>query len=161
MSDGQQQALVDRPDVPVMFVATGDDQPSITRAGAELEETIGSLSRRRFYGVFDPIRREYRACVERRRDDDPGALGLDLPAQSDGCRAVLVNAAIELAHCLRRSHGSTSIHTGVTPPAAAVTAKVLQGRTEPQRAQEIDCAAVQLRDGSVAEATRPSKHVRA
>lgn len=79
MSDGQQQqALVDRPDVTVMFVATGDDQPSITRAWAELEETVGSLRGRRFYGVFDPIRREYRACVERRPDDDPEALGLEL-----------------------------------------------------------------------------------
>jgi hypothetical protein len=78
MSDGQQQTVVERPDVPVMFVAAEADQPSITRAWTELEETVGSLRGRRFYGVLDPIQREYRACVERRADDDPEALGLEL-----------------------------------------------------------------------------------
>ena len=78
MSDGPQETLVDRPDVPVMFVATGDDQPGITRARAELEDTVGSLRGRKFYGVFDPVRREYHAYVERRPGDDPEAVGLEL-----------------------------------------------------------------------------------
>ena len=78
MSDGPHETLVDRPDVPVMFVATGDDQPAITRAWAELEDTVGSLRGRKFYGVFDPVRREYHACVERRPGDDPEAVGLEL-----------------------------------------------------------------------------------
>lgn len=53
MSEEQQQTLVERHDVPVMFVRTEDDQPSITRAWAELEEVVGSLRGRKFYGVFD------------------------------------------------------------------------------------------------------------
>jgi hypothetical protein len=68
--------VVERPDVPVMFVRTADDQPSITRAWAELEGTIGSLRGRKFYGLFDPVGREYRACVELQPGDDPDALGL-------------------------------------------------------------------------------------
>lgn len=78
MSEERQQTLVERPEVPVMFLRAQDDQPSITRAWAELEEVVGSLRGRKFYGVFDPVNREYRACVERRSDDDPEALGLQL-----------------------------------------------------------------------------------
>ena len=61
-----------------MFVRTADDQPSITRAWAELEEAIVSLRGRKFYGMFDHVGREYRACVERQFHDDPEALGLEL-----------------------------------------------------------------------------------
>ncbi|MGN6168788.1 MAG: hypothetical protein ACTHQQ_11555, partial [Solirubrobacteraceae bacterium] len=84
VSKEQQQALVERPEVPVMFMRTEDDQPSITRAWAELEEAVGSLRGRKFYGVFDPVSREYRACVERRVDDDFEALGLELAAVAGG-----------------------------------------------------------------------------
>jgi hypothetical protein len=73
-----EDVVIERPDVPVMFVCTAADQPSITRAWAELEEAIGSLRGRKFYGLFDPVRHDYRACVERRSGDDPAALGLEL-----------------------------------------------------------------------------------
>ncbi len=61
-----------------MFKRADDRQQSITRAWAELEQALGSLRGRRFYGVLDPESREYRACVERRRGDDPQRLELEL-----------------------------------------------------------------------------------
>jgi hypothetical protein len=67
-----------------MCKRTGDEQAAITRAWAELEEAVGSLRGRRFYGVFDPTSREYRACAELRPDDDPDALGLDTSTISGG-----------------------------------------------------------------------------
>ena len=77
-SSERESVVVERPEVPVMFVCAANDQPSITRAWADLEETIGSLRGRKFYGLFDSVRREYRACVEPRHGDDPEALGLEL-----------------------------------------------------------------------------------
>ncbi len=73
----QQHTVVERVDVGVMFKRTTDQQVAITQAWAELEETVGSLRGRKFYGVFDPKSREYRACVELRGGDDPAALGLE------------------------------------------------------------------------------------
>lgn len=61
-----------------MFKRADDQQQSITRAWAELEQALGSLRGRRFYGVLDPESREYRACVELRRGDDPQMLELEL-----------------------------------------------------------------------------------
>jgi hypothetical protein len=61
--------IVERDDVPVMFERAADDQAAITRAWAELEDAVGSPRGRRFYGVFDPAGREYRACVELREGD--------------------------------------------------------------------------------------------
>lgn len=80
-----QQTLVERVEVAVMFVRATDDQPSITRAWAELEAAIGSLRGRKFYGLFDPTSREYRACVKRRSGDDPEAIGLE-PGELPGGR---------------------------------------------------------------------------
>ena len=60
-----------------MFKRTGEDQASITRVWTELEETIGSLRGRKFYGAFDPVSHEYRACVELRDGEDHQALGLE------------------------------------------------------------------------------------
>jgi DNA-binding transcriptional MerR regulator len=74
----ESEPVVERVDVPVMFKRATDDQASITRAWTELEEAIGSLRGRKFYGVFDPRSNEYRACVELRGGDDPQALGLEL-----------------------------------------------------------------------------------
>ena len=71
-----------------MFVRAIDDQPSITRAWAELEGAVGCLRGRRFYGLFDPTSGEYRACVERWSGDDPEALGLELGALPGGRYAV-------------------------------------------------------------------------
>lgn len=81
----EEQTLVDRHAVEVMFRrADADEQPAITRAWAELEDAIGSLRGRKFYGTFDPRTEEYRACVEVREGDDPGALGLELDAVPGG-----------------------------------------------------------------------------
>ena len=59
-----------------MFKSCSDQQDAITRTWAELEEVVGSLRGRKFYGVFDPRTEEYRACAEIRDGDDPEALGL-------------------------------------------------------------------------------------
>src|SRR5581483_6896252 len=69
--------MVERSDVPVLFKRCIDEQAAITRAWAELEESVGSLRGRKFYGVFDPNSHEYRACVELREGDDPRGLGLE------------------------------------------------------------------------------------
>lgn len=76
--------VVERGDVPVMFKRCADEQAAITRAWAELEEAVGSLRGRKFYGVFDPNRHEYRACVELREGDDPRWPGLELGALAGG-----------------------------------------------------------------------------
>jgi hypothetical protein len=73
----RQQTVVERTEVPIMFKRAEDVQPSITRAWAELEEAVGALRGRKFYGVFDPASREYRACVGLWDRDDPDALGLE------------------------------------------------------------------------------------
>jgi hypothetical protein len=73
----QQQTLVQRSEVAVMFKRTDDQQQSITRAWAELEAALGSLRGRKFYGVMHPASREYRACVELRDGDDPQTLELE------------------------------------------------------------------------------------
>lgn len=77
VSAGQQATIVEREDVEVMFRRTADEQEAITRAWAELEELVGSLRGRKFYGVFDAERNEYRACVELHDRDDAQALGLE------------------------------------------------------------------------------------
>jgi len=75
----EEPTLVERPAVEVMFTrAAADAQPEITRAWTELEDRVGSLRGRKFYGTFDPRTEEYRACVQVREGDDAGALGLEL-----------------------------------------------------------------------------------
>ena len=77
MADGERARLVDRDKVAVMFKRVADEQTAITRGWAELEEAVGPLRGRKFYGVFDATGREYRACVQLREDDEPAALGLE------------------------------------------------------------------------------------
>ena len=60
-----------------MFRRAADEQQAIARAWAELEDLVGSLRSRKFYGVFDEQAHEYRGCVQLREDDDPEALGLE------------------------------------------------------------------------------------
>ena len=69
--------IVERDDAPVMFRRGADEQEGITRAWNELEQAVGSLRGRKFYGVFDAAGHEYRACVQTVDDDDPAALGLE------------------------------------------------------------------------------------
>lgn len=42
-----------------------------------LEARLGSLKGRRFYGVYDPQREDYRACMLKRKGDDCAALDLE------------------------------------------------------------------------------------
>jgi len=61
-----------------MFKRVADDPAAITRGWSELEEALGSLRGRKFYGAFDATIREYRVCVEIRKGDLPDELGLEL-----------------------------------------------------------------------------------
>jgi len=60
-----------------MFKRVADEQTAITRGWAEVEKAVGSLRGRKFYGVFDGAEDEYRVCVQRRDDDEPGELELE------------------------------------------------------------------------------------
>jgi hypothetical protein len=76
MADAERARLVERDDVAVMFKRVADEQPAVSRGWAEVEEAVGSLRGRKFYGVFD-WRGEYRVCVQLREGDEPGGLGLE------------------------------------------------------------------------------------
>jgi hypothetical protein len=73
---GDEPAVVTRDETRVMFRRAADMGPAIGAAFGELEQAIGSLRGRHFYGAFDPGSGEYRACVEWRDGDDAQALGL-------------------------------------------------------------------------------------
>ena len=75
MNDGI--SIVERDDVRVMFRRTSDEREAIGRTWAAVEDTIGRLRGRRFYGAFDPETNEYRVCVQWREGDDAKALGLE------------------------------------------------------------------------------------
>jgi hypothetical protein len=70
--------LVEREDVAVLCKTVADELESIRRGWVELEQTIGSLRGRHFYGAADPPAREYRACVQIREGELPEELGLEL-----------------------------------------------------------------------------------
>jgi hypothetical protein len=78
MSYAERETLVERDEVAVMFKRVADDQPAISRGWADLEESVGSLQGRKFYGALDSATGEYRVCVQLREGDDPAALGLEL-----------------------------------------------------------------------------------
>jgi hypothetical protein len=50
------EALVQRNEVAVMFKRVADDPAAISRGWSELEEALGSLRGRKFYGAFDATR---------------------------------------------------------------------------------------------------------
>lgn len=56
---------------------TKDEIAEIQRGWTRIEELVPPRGRR-FYGTFDPITDEYRACVEVKEGDDPSTLGLEL-----------------------------------------------------------------------------------
>ena len=68
--------IVQRDEVPVMFLRTEDAVPAIQRGWARLESLV-SLRGRRFYGAFDPRSDEYWVCTELKEGDDPAAIGLE------------------------------------------------------------------------------------
>jgi len=60
---------VEREEIAVQFVRVPDGLDEIRRAWNELE-TVVPLRGRHFYGAYDPIADDYRACVEVREADD-------------------------------------------------------------------------------------------
>lgn len=68
-------AEIDREEMEVQFIRVPDGLPHITRAWNELEAVV-ALRGRHFYGAYDPIAKDYRACVEV-RDGDPVAPELE------------------------------------------------------------------------------------
>jgi GyrI-like small molecule binding domain len=77
MADERRQTLIERDEVAVMFKRVADEQTAINRGWVEVEEAIGSLRGRKFYGAFDEASAEYRVCVQLRESDQPAALGLE------------------------------------------------------------------------------------
>jgi hypothetical protein len=65
-------AEVQRDVIAVQFVRVSDGLQHIRRAWDELEAVVG-LRGRHFYGAYDPIADDYRACVEVRAGDEPAA----------------------------------------------------------------------------------------
>jgi hypothetical protein len=61
---------VEREEIAVQFVRVPDGFEHIRRAWDELEALV-DLHGRHFYGAFDPVANEYRACVEVREGDEP------------------------------------------------------------------------------------------
>jgi len=60
---------IEREEIEVQFVRVPDGIEHIRRAWDELEAVV-QLRGRRFYGVFDPVANDYRACVEIREGDE-------------------------------------------------------------------------------------------
>lgn len=71
---------VERDEIAVQFVRVPDGLDEIGRAWNELEAVV-VLRGRHFYGAYDPIADDYRACVEVRTGDDlvPGLESGALP----------------------------------------------------------------------------------
>jgi hypothetical protein len=63
-------AEIERAKIAVQFVRAPDGLTHIGRAWDELEAVVG-LRGRHFYGAFDPVAEDYRACVEVRDGDEP------------------------------------------------------------------------------------------
>ena len=78
MNSEWRTTIVERESVHVLFLRAADEQEAITRAWAELEDRLGSLRGRRFYGVLDPVRHEYRACVQVQSGDDAEELDVEV-----------------------------------------------------------------------------------
>jgi hypothetical protein len=77
VADVEDTRVVERDEVVIMFKRVSDEQKAISSGWAEVEEAVGSLRGRKFYGVFDETQGEYRVCVQVRDGDDPAALGLE------------------------------------------------------------------------------------
>ena len=73
-------AEVERDEIAVQFVRVPDGIAHIRRAWDELEALV-ALRGRHFYGAFDPVANDYRACVEVREGNElvPGLESGTLP----------------------------------------------------------------------------------
>ncbi|HEU5404487.1 MAG TPA: GyrI-like domain-containing protein [Gaiellaceae bacterium] len=60
---------VEREEIAVQFVRVSDGLDEIGRAWSELESVV-ALRGRHFYGAYDPVADDYRACVEVREGDE-------------------------------------------------------------------------------------------
>jgi len=71
---------VERDEIAVQLVRVADGIEHIRRAWDELEAVV-ALRGRHFYGAFDPVADDYRACVEVRESDElvPGLESGTLP----------------------------------------------------------------------------------
>jgi Integron-associated effector binding protein len=71
---------VEREEMAMQFVRVPDGLDEIGRAWNELESVV-ALRGRHFYGAFDPVADDYRACVEVRGGDElvPGLENGTLP----------------------------------------------------------------------------------
>jgi GyrI-like small molecule binding protein len=71
---------VEREGIAVQFVRVSDGLDEIGRAWNELEAVV-ALRGRHFYGAYDPVADDYRACVEVREGDElvPGLESGTLP----------------------------------------------------------------------------------
>ncbi|HUJ55401.1 MAG TPA: hypothetical protein VLW49_05370 [Gaiellaceae bacterium] len=61
--------VVERDEIAVQFIRVPDGLEHIRRAWEELEAVV-PLRGRHFYGAFDPVADDYRACVEVREGDE-------------------------------------------------------------------------------------------
>jgi hypothetical protein len=61
---------LEREEIAVQFVRVPDGIANIRRAWDELEAVV-PLRGRHFYGAFDPVAEDYRACVEVREGEEP------------------------------------------------------------------------------------------
>jgi hypothetical protein len=73
-------AEVERDEIAVQFIRVPDGLANIRRAWDELEAVV-PLRGRHFYGAFDPVANDYRACVEVGEGDElvPGLESGTLP----------------------------------------------------------------------------------
>src|ERR1700761_7305201 len=60
---------IEREEIAVQFVRVPDGLDEIRRAWNELEAVVPLLGRH-FYGAYDPVADDYRACVELREGDE-------------------------------------------------------------------------------------------
>jgi hypothetical protein len=78
------EIVVEREDVEVLFARAASFPDGFADAWANLENVIGSLRGRKFYGAFHPQTADYWVCVELRPDDDVDALPLERTTLSGG-----------------------------------------------------------------------------
>ena len=88
MVDVERARLVERDDLVIMFKRVADEQTAISSGWEALEEAVGGLRGRRFYGVFDGAG-EYRVCVQMREGDEPIEMGLEVGTLPGGQYALV------------------------------------------------------------------------
>jgi hypothetical protein len=63
-------------EIPMMYIVAEDGPAGARAAFNQLEGKLASLRGRKFYGTFQPVTGEYRACVAIESGDDPQRMGL-------------------------------------------------------------------------------------